>query len=161
MLVNAQGFFLGGWGSPIQWKFCQSPPPIDTCHHFWTKACPPPPQPRFIPENLTNLNTFLCQIWLLQLKSTLKSCISCLKTATTKNGLILHRWAGLASVGYFLQVSSIRLRPRRGPTGTKNFESPPPIKNLEKKNPDAYDVLACRALPPSGFIYKYTFLSLS
>ena len=49
-----------------------------------------------------------------------------------KNGLILHKWAVLASVGFFSQVPPIRLRPRRGPTGTENFESPP-IKNLEKK----------------------------
>ena len=56
-------FFLrGDWGGPpIRRKICQSPP-SDTCPHFWTKAGPP--QPRFVPENLKNLNTFLCQIWL-------------------------------------------------------------------------------------------------
>ena len=63
--VYMHGFFsLGGTGgSPIRWKFCQSPP-SDTCPRFWTKACPPP-QPRFVPKNLKHLNTFLCQIWLL------------------------------------------------------------------------------------------------
>ena len=56
-------FSWGGLGGPpIRRKFCQSPP-SDTCPRFWTKACPP--QLRFVPENLKNLNTFLCQIWLL------------------------------------------------------------------------------------------------
>ena len=55
-----QGLFPGGTGgSPHRQKFCQSPP-SDTCPRFWTKACPP--KPRFVPENLKNLITFLCQI---------------------------------------------------------------------------------------------------
>ena len=37
------------------------------------------------------------------------------------------------SRGCFRKSPPIRLRPRRGLTGTENFESPPPIKNLEKK----------------------------
>ena len=43
-----------------------------------------------------------------------------------KNGLTLHQWAVLASVDFFRKVPPppIRLRPRRRPTGTKNFESP-------------------------------------
>ena len=62
--TTKQVFFLGGTGGPPIWqKFCQSPPPSDTCPRFWTKACPP--QPRFVPENFKNLNTFLCQMWLL------------------------------------------------------------------------------------------------
>ena len=76
-----QGFFPGGGTGgvpPIRRKFCQSPPPSDTCPRFWTKACPP--QPRFVPENLKNLNTFfVSNLTTLKLKSTLKSCISCLK----------------------------------------------------------------------------------
>ena len=57
------GFFpWGGQGVPHPAKILPIPP-SDTCPRFWTKACPP--QPRFIPENLKNLNTFLCQIWLL------------------------------------------------------------------------------------------------
>ena len=59
-----QGFFPGGTGgvSPSGENFANSPP-SDTCPHFWTKACPP--QPRYVSENLKNLNTFLCQNWLL------------------------------------------------------------------------------------------------
>ena len=54
-----QGFFLGGTGgSPHPAKILPIPPPSDTCPRFWTKACPP--QPRFVPENWKNLNTFLC-----------------------------------------------------------------------------------------------------
>ena len=49
-----------------------------------------------------------------------------------KNGLILHM--GSFGFSHFFRKSPppIRLRPRRGPTGTENFESQP-IKNLEKK----------------------------
>ena len=54
------GFFPG---VPPSGKNFVNSPPSDTCPCFWTKACPP--QPRFVPENLTNLNKFLCQIWLL------------------------------------------------------------------------------------------------
>ena len=58
-----QGFFLGGWGvSPIRQKFCQSPH-LTLVPVFGPRLVPP--QPRFVPENLKNLNTFLCQIWLL------------------------------------------------------------------------------------------------
>ena len=42
------------------------------------------------------------------------------------------KWAFFASVWFFSQVPPIWLCPRWGPTGTKNFESPP-IKNSEKK----------------------------
>ena len=65
-------FFPGGWEVPSSGENFVNPPnpakilsilPSDTCPHFWIKACPP--QPRFVPENLKNLNTFLCQIWLL------------------------------------------------------------------------------------------------
>ena len=34
------------------------------------------------------------------------------------------KWAVLASVRFFSQVPPIRLRPRRSPTGTENFEAP-------------------------------------
>ena len=58
---SVQGFFPGGTGGvPHPVKILPIPPPSDTCPRFWTKACPP--QPRFVPENLKNLNTFLCQI---------------------------------------------------------------------------------------------------
>ena len=46
------------WGPPSSENFVN--PLSNTCPHFWTKACSP--QPRFIPENLKRLNTFLCQI---------------------------------------------------------------------------------------------------
>ena len=96
-----QSFFLGGTGGPpIRWKFCQSPHPTPV-PVFGPRLVPT--QPRFIPENLKNLNTFLCQIWLLlSSKVPLKSVLQ-LKIA--KNGLILIRWAVLASVGFFSQVS--------------------------------------------------------
>ena len=73
-----QGFFPGGTGGPpIRRKFYQSPHP--TLVPVLDQGLSPP-QPRFVPENLKNLDTFLCQIWLtFKLKSTLKSCISCLK----------------------------------------------------------------------------------
>ena len=61
ILDLSQGFFQGDGGPPSGKNFVNPPP--DTCPRFWTKACPP--QPRFVPENLRNLNTFLCQIWLL------------------------------------------------------------------------------------------------
>ena len=62
-----QDFFPGGGGgdcgvSPYPTKIL-SISPSDTCPRFWTEACPP--QPRFVPENFKNLNTFLCQIWLI------------------------------------------------------------------------------------------------
>ena len=74
-----EGEKLGG--PPIRRKFCQSPP-SDTCPRFWTKACPS--QLRFVPENLKNLFEFifvsnLTTSELKKSKSTLKSCISCLK----------------------------------------------------------------------------------
>ena len=56
-------FFLGGgdWEVLHPVKILSiSPPPINTCPHFWTKACPP--WPWFVPKSLKNLNTFLCQI---------------------------------------------------------------------------------------------------
>ena len=54
---------------------------------------------------------------------------------------IAKKWPNFALSGqfwlqsdFFLQLPPppIQLRPRRGPTGTENFEVPP-IKNLEKK----------------------------
>ena len=64
LAVDRRVFSWGGLGgSPPSGKNFANPPPSDTCPHFWTKACPP--QPRLVPENLKNLNTFLCQIWLL------------------------------------------------------------------------------------------------
>ena len=57
------GFFSWGTGrSPYPAKILPIPP-SDTCPRFWTKACPP--SRGSSPKNLTNLNTFLCQIWLL------------------------------------------------------------------------------------------------
>ena len=78
-VMTAGFFFLGGGlgGPPIRRKFRQSPP-SDTCPRFWTKACPPPAEVRprkfekFKYIIVSNLTTF-------ELKSTLNSCISCLK----------------------------------------------------------------------------------
>ena len=52
-----------------------------------------------------------------------------------KNILILHQVGsfGFSLIFFASPPPPIRLRPRRGPMGTENFESPPPIKNLEKK----------------------------
>ena len=57
------GFFFS-WvdrGPPIRRKFCQFPP-IRHLSPFLDQGLSPPPQPRFVPENLKNLNSFLCQI---------------------------------------------------------------------------------------------------
>ena len=117
------GFFSwgGDWGGPPSWrKFCQSPP-SDTCPRFWTKACPPPAEIR--PRKFEKFKyIFVSNLTTFKLKSTLKTCISCLK------------WPNFALSGQFwlqsdfFRKSPIRLRSRRGPTGTENFESPPPSK---------------------------------
>ena len=72
------GFFPGGLGGPpIRRKFCQSPP-SDTCPRFWTKACPPPAEVR--PQKVEKFEyIFVSNLTTSKLKSTLKSCISCLK----------------------------------------------------------------------------------
>ena len=72
-------FFLGGTGGvpPIRRKFCQSPP-SDTCPRFWTKACPPPAE--VCPRKFEKFKyIFVWNLTTFKLKSTLKSCISCLK----------------------------------------------------------------------------------
>ena len=78
---ESQGFFSWGGtgGSPPSGENFANPPPSDTCPRFWTKACPPPPaevRPRKFEKFkyifVSNLTTF-------KLKSTLNSCISCLK----------------------------------------------------------------------------------
>ena len=51
-------FFLGG--PPSGKNFVN--PQSNTSPRLWTEACSP--QPWFVHENLNNLNTFLCQIWL-------------------------------------------------------------------------------------------------
>ena len=59
---GSQGFFLGGLGVPHPAKILSIPHPTPV-PVFVPRLVPP--QPRFVPENLKNLNTFLCQIWLL------------------------------------------------------------------------------------------------
>ena len=54
-----QGFFRGGMGGPPGKNFA-NPPHLTLVPVFGPRLVPP--QPRFIPENLKNLNTFLCQI---------------------------------------------------------------------------------------------------
>ena len=59
-------FFLGGGGlggSPHPAKILPIPPHPTLVPVFGQRLVPP--QLRFVPENLKNLNTFLCQIWLL------------------------------------------------------------------------------------------------
>ena len=75
--ISVRVFSGGDWGVPQPAKIL-STPPSDTCPHFWTKACPPPAEvcPRKFEKFeyifVSNLTTF-------KLKSTLKSCILCLK----------------------------------------------------------------------------------
>ena len=45
-----------------------------------------------------------------------------------KNGLILHQVGSFGFSQIFFARPPIQLRPRRIPTGTENFESPPPSK---------------------------------
>ena len=79
--VTHQGFFSwgGDWGvPPIRRKFRQSPPPSHTCPRFWTKACPPPAEVR--PRKFEKFKyIFVLNLTTFKLKSTFKSCISCLK----------------------------------------------------------------------------------
>ena len=83
----SQGVFLGGLGDPHLAKIL-SIPPSDTWLRFWIKACPPPPAevrpPKF--EKLKYI--FVSNLTTFKLKSTFKSCISCLKLQ--KKGLILQ-----------------------------------------------------------------------
>ena len=62
---NSSGFFSwGGLGVPPSGKnFANPPPHLTLVSVFGPRLVPP--QPRLVPENLKNLNTFLCQIWLL------------------------------------------------------------------------------------------------
>ena len=53
--------FSQGGGPPSGKNFAN--PPIRHLSPFLDQGLSP--QPRFVPENLKNLNTFLCQIWLL------------------------------------------------------------------------------------------------
>ena len=69
-IVQSGFFSWGDWGSPPSSENFVNPPPSDTCPRFWTKACPP--QPRFNPDNLKNLNTFfVLNLTTFKLKSTL------------------------------------------------------------------------------------------
>ena len=73
------GFFPGGTGgSPPSGENFANPPPIRTCPRFWTKACPPPAEVR--PRKFEKIKyVFVSNLTTFKLKSTLKSCISCLK----------------------------------------------------------------------------------
>ena len=100
-ILRIAGFFSWG-GSPHPAKILPIPP-IRHLSPFLDQGLSPP-QPRFVPENLKNLNTFLCQIWLLLIQLIpilsfpvmhdlcmfhyLKKLYFMLKIA--KNGLILH-----------------------------------------------------------------------
>ena len=126
-----QGFFWGGGLPPFGKNFAN--PPIRHLSPFLDQGLsPPPPEPRLVPENLKNSNTFLCQIWLLlSSKVPYKAVFHALNS---------QKWPNFALGGQFwLQTDffckvppPIRLRPHRGPTGTKNFE---------KKTPDLLGLL--------------------
>ena len=85
MYVTFQGFFLGGLGVPHPAKILLIPP-IRHLSPFLDQGLSP--QPMFVPENLKNLNTFLCQIWLLLSSKVPKKLYFVHKIA--KNVLILH-----------------------------------------------------------------------
>ena len=80
-MIEDRVFFLGGggdWGVPPSGENFDNPPPSDTCPRFWTKACPPPAEVR--PRKFEKFKyIFVSNMTTFQLKSTLKSCISCLK----------------------------------------------------------------------------------
>ena len=60
---NHPGFISWGTGGPHPAKTLSIPPPSTLVPVFGPSLVPP--QLRFVPENWKNLNTFLCQIWLL------------------------------------------------------------------------------------------------
>ena len=62
-LPTSQGFFRVGLGVPPSSENFVNPSPIRHLSLFLDQGLSP--QPRFVPENLKNLNTFLCQSWLL------------------------------------------------------------------------------------------------
>ena len=121
-------FSWGDGGPPIRWKFCQSPPPSDTCPHLWTKACPPPAE--VCPRKFENFKSILCQIWLLLSSFYLKKLYFMLKIA--------KKWPNFALGGLFwLQSDFFRkstpsdfvpVGDRRGP----KILSPPNKKFREK-----------------------------
>ena len=117
---NKPGFFSGGGGgtggSPPSRKNFANPPHLTLVPRFWTKACPPPAEVR--PRKFEKFKyIFVSNLTTFKLKSTLKSCISCLKIA--------KKWANFALSGQFWLQSDF-------PTGMEKFWVPP-IKNLEKK----------------------------
>ena len=61
-ITRPQGFFPGG-GPPHPAKILPIPSHPTLVPVFGPRLVPP--QPRFVPENVKNLDTFLCQIWLL------------------------------------------------------------------------------------------------
>ena len=73
------GFFPGGLGvPPIQRKFCQSPPPHPTLVPIFGPRLVPPAEVR--PRKVEKFEyIFVSNLTTSKLKSTLKSCISCLK----------------------------------------------------------------------------------
>ena len=109
-------FSWGGLGVPPSGEnFANPPPPSNTCPRFWTKACPPPAEVR--PRKFEKFKyIFVLNLTTFQLKSTLKSCISCLK------------WPNFALSGQFWLQSDFFHKspphPTTSPSGTENFESP-------------------------------------
>ena len=115
----------GGTGGPIRQKFCQSPPPSDTCPRFWTKACPPsrgssPKIRKILIHFCVKFDYFKAQKYLKKLYFMLK---------IEKNGLILHK---VGSFGFSRIFFASPPHPTSSPSGTENFESPPHQKFREK-----------------------------
>ena len=130
--AHIPGFFLGGGpgGPPHLAKMLPIPPHPTLVPIFGPRLVPPPAEvcPRKF-EKFTYI--FASNLTTFKLRSTLKSCISCLK---------YKRWPNLALHGQFwLQLDFFRqvppppsdfvpIGPRRGPKILS-----PPNKNLEKK----------------------------
>ena len=114
--------FPGGEVPPIWRKFCQSSP-IRHLSPFLDQGLPPPAEVR--PRKCEKLKyIFVSNLTTCTLKliSTLKSCIPCLKKKLPNFALGGQFW--LQSDFFRKSPPLIRLRPRQGPTGNKNFESP-------------------------------------
>ena len=123
-----QVFFLGDWGSPFLQKFCQSPHPT-LVTVFLDPGLSLPAEVR--PQKVEKFKyIFVANLTTFKLKSTLKSCISCLKIA--KNGLfcILGGQDWLLSDFFSQVVPPSDFVPIGDQQGTKILS--PPIKNLEK-----------------------------
>ena len=123
--ASCQGFFPGGTGGPPSGQ--NFVPPHPTLVLVFGPRLVPPPRQGSSPK-IWNLNyIFVSNLTTFKLKSTLKSCISCLILPNFALGgqfwLLLDFFRKSPPLSVFLPV---------GTHGDQKFWSPP-IKNLEKK----------------------------